>query len=78
MKTFVQIHRFGDCVAMYLADGKTVYMTPKDAGKIAAQLRDCAKDVRAVKFGSSTFRTFSTELTDTGYNGCGFEVVRKD
>jgi len=29
MKT-AQIHRFGDCVAMYLSNGETVYMTPQD------------------------------------------------
>lgn len=35
MQKFAQIHRFGDCVAMFLSKGETVYMTPKDAQAIA-------------------------------------------
>lgn len=75
MKT-AQIHRFGDCVAMFLSNGETVYMTPKDARKIAKNLNACARDVKHAKFVDGTFKTFEIDLTDTGHNGCGYRVER--
>lgn len=75
MKT-AQIHRFGDCVAMYLSNGETVYMTPQDARKLSQQMLECAQDVKRHKYGNGTFKTFSIELQDTGYNGCKFKVKR--
>ena len=73
MKT-AQIHRFGDCVAMFLSTGETVYMTPKDARKIAKNLNACSRDVKQSKYSNGTFKTFSIELQDTGYNGHDYKV----
>lgn len=71
-----QIHRFGDCVAMFLSEGETVYITPQDAQKISKALNAAARDVKAHKFVNGTFRTAEFSLTDTGHNGCNFEVER--
>lgn len=71
-----QVHRFGDCIAMFLSEGETVYMTPQDARKIAKALNACSRDVKAYKFGDGQFKTQEFALADTGYNGCGFKVER--
>lgn len=71
-----QVHRFGDCVAMYLSDGKTVYMTPKDAQAIAKALTACSRDVKAHKFVDGQFKTTEFALADTGHNGTAFKVAR--
>lgn len=75
MKT-AQIHRFGDCIAMYLSNGETVYMTPQDARKIAKNLNACARDIKQAKYINGTFKTFELELADTGHNGTGYKVKR--
>lgn len=72
----VQIHRYGDCVAMHLGKGQTVYITPKEAKEIAKQLNQCAKDISSAKFVNSQFVTYSKQLKDTGYNGCSYEYKR--
>ena len=72
-----QVHRFGDCVAAYLGDGQTVYMTPADARKFAKALNACARDVGAAKFTSGTFRTVELDFADTGHNGCNYKHKRK-
>lgn len=76
MKT-AQVHRFDDCVALFLSNGVTVYMTPKDARTIAKNLNACARDVKQAKFVDGTFKKFYLELTDTGYNGTDYREVRK-
>lgn len=76
MKKHAQVHRFGDCVAMYLSNGETVYMTPKDARAIAKSLNACARDIKAAKYVDGTFKTAEFYLQDTGHNGCGFKVKR--
>lgn len=52
-----QVHRFGDCVAAYLGTGETVYLTPQAARQLARALNGAARDVAAVKFTESQFKT---------------------
>lgn len=71
-----QVHRFGDCVAAYLGDGQTVYMTPGDAKRLAVALNKCARDCIANKFTDSKFTTFELPLSATGHNGTDFRIHR--
>lgn len=75
-KNFAQVHRFGDCVAVYVGDGSTVYLTPSDARKLAKALNACAKDVKANTFSDSLFATFRLDAENTGYNGVEYRVDR--
>lgn len=77
MTKLAQIHRFGDCIAMFLSTGETVYMTPKDARTIAKNLNACARDVKQARYVDGTFKTFDLGLVDTGYNGTAYREVRK-
>lgn len=56
-----QIHRFRDRVALYVrndeGDGVTVYLTPADARRIARALNAGAREVKALPFAQSQFRT---------------------
>lgn len=56
------IHRYRDKVAIYLGEGKTIYLTVRDAEFIAQALDDCATDIRNVNFTNSEFTTRSTKL----------------
>ena len=71
-----QLHRFGDCVVMYLSKGETVYMTPKDAIRLAKHLTACSKDIKSNRFVNGTFPTVEMTLEDTGHNGCNFKIER--
>ena len=73
---YTQIHRFGDTVAMYLGEGETVYLTPKQAKEIAKALNACAKDCKDKTYLSGTFSTKEFTLEDTGHNGCKFKIKR--
>lgn len=57
MKTIASVHRFGDQVAVYVGDGSTTYLMPKQARALARALRDCAKSVVDEKFVDSSFGT---------------------
>lgn len=61
-----QIHRFRDSVAVALGNGETVYLTPKEATKLANKMKACAKDIRHMDFQSSVFTSFSMELCNDG------------
>lgn len=76
MTKHAQVHRFGDCVAMFLSKGETVYMTPKDARAIAKALNTCARDIKQAKYVDGTFKTAEFTLQDTGYNGCDYKEKR--
>lgn len=76
--TTAQIHRFGDCVALYVGTGQTIYITPKEAKAIAKQLNACAKDIAEHSFGKGTFKTYQIEFSYTGHNGCDYKHKRKD
>lgn len=52
-----QIHRFGDKIALSLGTGKTFYLSPFDAKRIAKFLREYAKDVEMSPFVKSTIGT---------------------
>lgn len=56
-KCTAQVHRFGDFVAGYLADGSTVYMTPDDAISLANALTTAALDCKERTYLQSTFAT---------------------
>ena len=40
----LQVHRFGDKVAIYIGTGATVYLTTDEALQLGRQLMDCACD----------------------------------
>ena len=63
-----QVHRFGDCVAVFLGTGQTLYFTPKEAGEIAQALSKTKRDIMAHKFTDSRCGTFHLpEPHDTIY-----------
>jgi hypothetical protein len=59
-----QIHRFREKVAIYLANGATVYLTPKEARQIAKALLDGARDIKNNSFSQSEFSTVHVELSE--------------
>lgn len=72
-----QVHRFGDCVALYVGTGQTVYVTPADAKCIAKTLNRAATDVTQSTFQNSKFTTTKFDFADHGLNGRGFKIVRE-
>lgn len=75
---YAQVYRFGDCIALYIRNGKTIYITPNDAKSLARVLNACAKDIKANKFSNSKFNTTCIDGTYTGHNGCDFQIKRKE
>lgn len=59
-----QVHRFHNKVAVWLENGETVYLTPKEAKAIALAMQRAALNCGAVKFTDSTFETFNIELSN--------------
>lgn len=57
-----QIHRFREKVAIYLANGSTVYLSPKEAKEIAKALNACTRDIKANSFANSQFHTTHVTL----------------
>lgn len=53
-----QIHRFRDAVAVCLGNGATLYLSPRDAARLAKALNTVARDVKARPFQDSTCGTF--------------------
>ena len=57
-----KVHRFRDQVAIYLGNGQTVYIEPKDARKISgainAAARSCERESFAQSAGTSKSFTF--------------------
>jgi len=51
------LHRFHNTVAIYLGDGETIYLTPKEARKIAAGLFKFARDIETKDFSDSQVHT---------------------
>ena len=41
----MQVHRLRDAVAVYLDTGETVYLTPKDAKRLASAINRTARDI---------------------------------
>lgn len=62
--SLAQIHRFRESVAIYLAGGKTIYLSPKEAKAIAKALNAAARDIKANPFVESGFSTVVVELID--------------
>jgi hypothetical protein len=60
-----QVHRFDDCVAVYVGvrghKGKTVYLSPREANDLARALNACASDVRK-RNQSGRFTTFQLNM----------------
>lgn len=62
-----QLHRFGEHVALSLpGKGETVYLTAKDAAKLARALNACSRDVKSVRFSASEFASVQIELSNDG------------
>lgn len=57
-----QVHRFREKVAVYLANGSTVYLTPKEAKAIAKAMNACTRDIKANSFTDSQFHTTTIPL----------------
>lgn len=53
-----QVHRFRDAVALYVGNGRTVYLDRRDAARLAKALSAVARDVKARPFQDSTCGTF--------------------
>lgn len=56
-KATARIYRFNDCVAMHLADGRTVYIPANLARDIGTALQNCADDIDKRKFTQSNIPT---------------------
>jgi hypothetical protein len=60
-----QVHRFDDCVAVYVnvqgQQGKTVYLSPREANDLARAINACATDIRKNKQ-SGRFNTFQLNM----------------
>lgn len=52
-----QVHRFRDKVAVYVGKGETVYLSPKNARKLARALNVAARSVDRESFAESTCGT---------------------
>ena len=58
--TIASVHRFNDKVAVYVGKGETVYITGKEARKLAAALNKCARDIKTIpSFSKSEFTNIS-------------------
>jgi hypothetical protein len=61
-KTTAQIHRFHNRVALHIGSGKTVYLTPIEAKRIARALNAGARDIMKAGFVVSTFTPVRVEI----------------
>lgn len=59
-----QVHRFRDCVAAYVGNGETVYMTAKEARAFARALNRAARSVEREPFGKSQGLTQALAFAD--------------
>lgn len=58
-----QVHRFRDCVALYVATGETVYLSAKDARKFARAINKAIKSVETESFSDSKGTTQAFAFT---------------
>ena len=56
-----QVHRFRDTVAVYVGGGETVYMSAKNARKLARALNAAARSCDQETFAESTCGTVNVE-----------------
>ena len=63
-KIGAQIHRFRDAVAIYIGTGETVYLSPKDARKLARSINRAAKSCETETFSQSTCGTAQFSFDD--------------
>ena len=54
----VQVHRFRNGVAVYIGNGQTVYLHPKDARKLSRAINKAARSCETEEFADSSFKTF--------------------
>lgn len=60
-----QVHRFGDCVAIYVGSGETVYLPRRHALALARAIRACAVDIaKNPSFTQSKFGTFNLSMKE--------------
>lgn len=59
-----QVHRFHDCVAVYVGTGETVYLAPKDARKLSRAINKAARSVERERFADSEGLTFELDAPD--------------
>jgi hypothetical protein len=77
--TSVQVHRFGDAVAVSIGTGETVYLTMQQARMIGKEISACAEDVNIYEFCLSPYKTFhldwaTNEESDRSYClNCGMD-----
>jgi len=63
----IHLHRFGADVAISLpGNGETCYMSASEARQVACALVDCARDIAARPFVSSTFNNRGITLANGG------------
>jgi hypothetical protein len=56
-----QVHRFRDKVAVYVGKGETVYMSPKNARRLAGALNAAARSCDREPFAQSADLTVTIE-----------------
>ena len=59
-----QVHRFHDCVAIYIGTGETVYLTPKEARQLARAINKTARSCDREEFRDHTAGTHSFTFGD--------------
>lgn len=62
----VQVHRFRQGAAIHAGDGKTVYMTARDARRIAKALNAIARSIDNESFADSKGLTVISEAWNYG------------
>lgn len=74
----MQVHRFGERVAMYIGDGQTVYLTPATARKLTRAINKTAKEISdGVRFVDSKCGTFShTQESGGSRSTDSYKIVR--
>ena len=56
-----QVHRFRDRVAVFVGDGETVYLSPKNARKLARALNAAARSCDTESFADSAGLTVTID-----------------
>ena len=59
-----RVHRFRNCVAVYVGTGETVYLTPRDARKLSKAINKAARSIERERFVDSSGNTFELDAPD--------------
>jgi hypothetical protein len=65
----VQVHRFGDDVAIYLGDGTTQYISQKEAQELVNTINAAITDIAERPFAKSTIGTYHAIICTNIHKG---------